>query len=535
VGRAHIILQAGGHGDTATWEADQRLTIGRLPSSDVVLDDASISRRHAEILYTETGWTVRDVGSTNGTLLNGVRIGRVGQRLQQGDRLQPGKVVLTVSGLEEESHSPVYPVDVATIADAPILAPPWGQATEFRVDAAAPGLSNRGEFAHSGSHGDVYVAGDPLRDFIATSLPGALESVGAQGGAVFLSDAPSKSPILKAGQGAGFSERSSQIDPALVQRCFQQMSPTVSATRTAMHDPAVHGPHNHAIPMDGVVSVLCVPLQQGRRAHGVLCLTRSDAHRPFSERDQVVAEAIATTMSAGIASADHLLQRQRHVFMQTALALAQAVDCRDPFCAGHTRRVTDYALLLAEELQLSSADYHHLQIGTPLHDIGMLSVDDAIVRKPGRLTPAELAEVHAHPGRGVALLRSIPQLEPILPIVGCHHEHWDGSGYPDGLIGDIIPLLARVVTIADVFDALTSDRAYRKALTPAEAFSYVQRNAGALFDPQCAHAFLRQSTRIEKLVRDRHTPSPTESKRELERLRASLEATGTRRMARAEA
>jgi HD-GYP domain-containing protein (c-di-GMP phosphodiesterase class II) len=253
-----------------------------------------------------------------------------------------------------------------------------------------------------------------------------------------------------------------------------------------------------------------------------LCLDRSEGQEPFTKREQRTAEAIATTLSAGIASAQQLLEHQRQLFIQTVLTLAQAVDSRDPFTIGHTQRVTEYALILAEELQISPADLHALQLGTPLHDIGKIGIDGAILRKPGRLTPAEQAEVHSHPVKGETLLATIPELAPVLPIVRSHHEHWDGTGYPDGLIGDAIAPLARLVTVADVFDAVTSDRAFRKALSIAEAFSYMQRNAGTLFDPQFAHAFVRLRPRLEKLLRDRGTVSATISKRELERLKESV-------------
>ena len=115
-------------------------------------------------------------------------------------------------------------------------------------------------------------------------------------------------------------------------------------------------------------------------------------------------------------------------------------------------------------MEVASVDYHYLQIGTPLHDIGKIGIDDAILRKPGRLSTAEFAEIQAHPTKGVAILARSPNFGAILPIVGSHHEHWDGSGYPDGLIGEVISPLALIVTVADVFDALTCDRPYRKAV-----------------------------------------------------------------------
>ncbi len=316
--------------------------------------------------------------------------------------------------------------------------------------------------------------------------------------------------VLKATCGAAAIERPAVYDPRLVQRCFQQDTSFLGTSGSAS-----------GTRRDNARSLLCVPLRPAQRLMGVVGFDRT-VSQPFSERDQLLAEAVANTMSAGIASAQQLLERQQSLFVQTLLSLAEAVDAREASFAGHTQRVTEYTLMLAEEMQATAAEYRLLQMGTPLHDIGKIGIDDAILRKPGRLTPAEFAEIQTHPTRGVALLQPIAELEPILPIVGSHHEHWDGSGYPDGLIGEIIPSLARIVTVADVFDALTCDRPYRKALNVAEAFAYVQRNAGSLFDPQCAQAFVRMRSRVEKAMHDRIANQTTMDRPELEAIRASL-------------
>ncbi len=331
---------------------------------------------------------------------------------------------------------------------------------------------------------------------------------------MFLAEAHARTLVLKASCSSGGSERGAAYDTRLIQRCFQQGTAIVG---TEVREPDL----GSTALMDGPRSVLCVPLRPAHRLRGVLCVERAPTH-PFSDRDQLLGEAVGNTMAAGIASARQLVDRQRALFMQTMLTLAQAVDCRDPYTAGHTQRVTEYVLLLAEEVQVTAADYHHLQIGTPLHDIGKIGVEEAILRKPGRLTTAEFAQIQAHPSNGVALLQSIPELDPVLPIVGSHHEHWDGSGYPDGLIGEIISPLARLVTVADVFDALMSDRPYRKALSMGEAFDYLQRNAGTLFDPQYSQAFLRLRPRVEKMVRERGAASVVLSQSDFPDLKESV-------------
>src|SRR5213079_2853411 len=132
----------------------------------------------------------------------------------------------------------------------------------------------------------------------------------------------------------------------------------------------------------------------------------------------------------------------------------------------------------------------HLQVGTPLHDVGKIGIEDAILRKPERLTPEEFELMKSHTVKGAAILEPVPDLAPVIPIVRSHHERWDGQGYPDGLKGEAIPRLARIVAVADAYDAMTSDRPYRKGMSPEVAFAEVEKQKGRQFDPKCAEAFL---------------------------------------------
>jgi HD-GYP domain-containing protein (c-di-GMP phosphodiesterase class II) len=154
-------------------------------------------------------------------------------------------------------------------------------------------------------------------------------------------------------------------------------------------------------------------------------------------------------------------------------------------------------LLLGRELDLSTEDQERIRVGTPLHDIGKIGIPDSILRKTGKLTPEEMEEMKSHPAKGVAILESYPALRPILSIVRSHHERWDGLGYPDGLAGEAIPLVARVVAVADAFDALTSDRCYRRGMDAAIAFEELRKHAGTQFDAGCVRAILAIKPQIE--------------------------------------
>ncbi len=306
------LLASGPEFEGQSWSAAERLRVGRVPGLEVVLEHPSVSRHHAELVLTEPGWVVRDMGSRNGTFLNGHRVGQAGRSVRAGDVVRFGRINATVS----------FP----------------GQPEAARVTVVEP------------------------------------ELVGQEG-----------------------------------------------------HD----------------------------------------------------------------------------LFLQTVEALAQAVELRDKYTGGHTQRVTNYALLLADQLGLSAADRYLLQVGTPLHDVGKIGVDDAVLRKPGPLTPREQDMMRSHTERGAAILQGIPGLAAVLPIIRSHHEHYDGSGYPDGLAGEDIPLLARVVAVADAFDAMTADRPYRRVLPLARAFAELRQRAGSQFDPRCVEAFLELRPCLEDLFRQR--------------------------------
>lgn len=172
-------------------------------------------------------------------------------------------------------------------------------------------------------------------------------------------------------------------------------------------------------------------------------------------------------------------------------ALHGALAAKDPSTHAHSERCAEYAGLLAKEMGLPVQQQAAVRIGALLHDIGKLAVPDDILLKPGPLNKAEWAAIRQHPLAGHHLLSQLPSLAEALPAVLHHHEHFDGSGYPEGLTGEDIPLVARILLVADAYDAMTSNRPYRQAMSSEAAIEELKRNAGAQFDPQVVEAFLR--------------------------------------------
>ena len=158
---------------------------------------------------------------------------------------------------------------------------------------------------------------------------------------------------------------------------------------------------------------------------------------------------------------------------------------------GHAARVTTLALRLAEGLRASEARLEAIRLGGPVHDIGKTAVDPAILHKPSALDPHELEEIRTHPVVGAEMIRGVASLKPALHCVLHHHERWDGGGYPFGLAGHEIPFEARVLAVADAYDAMTNDRPYRAAMSHEDAVAEVARCSGSQFDPQVAEAFLQ--------------------------------------------
>jgi response regulator RpfG family c-di-GMP phosphodiesterase len=168
----------------------------------------------------------------------------------------------------------------------------------------------------------------------------------------------------------------------------------------------------------------------------------------------------------------------------------KALELRDNVTEGHTQRVTELTLQIATQMGISEQEHIHIRRGALMHDIGKMAIPDAILKKPGSLDDDEWIEMRMHPIYAFDMLSRISYLAPSLAIPYCHHEKWDGSGYPRGIAGEKIPLAARIFAIADVWDALRSDRPYRKALPASTALDYIQENKGTHFDPQVVDAFL---------------------------------------------
>jgi hypothetical protein len=248
--------------------------------------------------------------------------------------------------------------------------------------------------------------------------------------------------------------------------------------------------------------LVTIPLMSRGKTIGVLAADRGMGAPPLTSEDRDILMAFSNHIAIAIENA-RLYQDLKSNYLSTVQSLALALEAKDPYTRGHSERVTLYALQIAEEMGLDLQTREALQCAGLLHDIGKIGVEEKILRKKGPLEEEEYDAVKLHPLIGARILRPIPLLGPGLDLIIRHHESFDGRGYPDGLRAEDIPLAARILKVADSYDAMTSDRPYRSRLSGEEARGELLSKSGSQFDPSVVEAFLRVLERDRRDVPER--------------------------------
>ncbi len=239
---------------------------------------------------------------------------------------------------------------------------------------------------------------------------------------------------------------------------------------------------------EGLVSLLSVPLMEKGKPIGILSVYTKKVHS-FRKREVELLSHFASQAAIAIRNAQ-LYKRLHQVYLNSIRALAAAIDARDKSTYGHSEQVAKYARAVAKEMRLSGERIEMLEHACRLHDIGKIGIHDYILTKPGKLNNKEWSEIRTHPTLGREILEPLEFLKEIVPLVRQHHERYDGKGYPDGLKGEEICLEARIISVADAYGAMTSERPYRLTYSSAKAKRELRNCAGRQFDPKVVKAFL---------------------------------------------
>ena len=317
-----------------------------------------------------------------------------------------------------------------------------------------------------------------LAGLLSTVLDEALGVLEVDVGYVVLRDRTTGQLDLRARRGAVTLTGDQLVDSAVTEWVTRERRPLLL------------NPGSAAAPPPGLVhATLCVPLADSDGAIGAIMVGSTESRDRFTSDDVRLLSTIANHATVAIRNVE-LFASLREAYLGTVRSLAAAIDAKDTYTRGHSERVAEYGTLVAQRMGLSEEECLALELAAYLHDIGKIGIPEGILRKPGRLDDEEFAVMKSHPIVGATILTPVEFPWPIMPVVRHHHEHFDGRGYPAGLKGNEIPLLARILTVADSFEAMVSDRPYRSGRAHRDALDEILRCSGSQFDPAVVDVFV---------------------------------------------
>jgi len=323
-----------------------------------------------------------------------------------------------------------------------------------------------------------------VHELNAKFLDFSLKMVHADGGSLLLVDQAGKLAITETA-GAHFEP------------IYWLSKPFVAASRLVaqQHEPLLikkssEPPPGNLPPIPGEIrSLISYPLKTASRVIGVLNLVRLATKDPFSSLDMEIINVLASQASIAIENV-RLYHNIRDNYLKTIKAFALAVEAKDEYTHGHSENVMQYTIYLAKKLGLSDTELELVKYAGLLHDIGKIGISENILNKTAKLTPQEFDEIKKHPELGARIISDVPFLKSLVPMVLHHHEFYNGNGYPAKIAGEAIPFGARILSVADAYEAMTSNRPYRKSLSKEVALNILKEEREKQFDPQIVDAFL---------------------------------------------
>ncbi len=480
------------------------VTVGRVAQCEIHIDDQAVSRRHCTLAVRGSDLLITDLDSANGTFLNDRPIKSATAR--PGDLIRVGSTILEFrdpaaahrspgtarmggdadSGMQSIVSRRIEPADVEWLSTATSAMP-------------ALALLQRAQRHLKTLHrvSEVLARARDLQALADAALQTILDVTAADRAAFVLRrEGANGEADVAASRLRNPSQGHFTLSRTIVADTITKGVSTFA--RDARTD--ARFADGESIIGQGIRSVMCVPLRTTDEILGALYVDSQSGPGRFTEEDLELLAAIGN--HAGVAlHRVRLLSELERLLLDTVRAIAATIDAKDGYTHRHSERVAALASRIAAEMGLGADHQELAELSALLHDVGKIAVPDSILNKPGRLTAEEFAEMQKHPVHGAQILANIqsPLVEAVLPGVRYHHERWDGTGYPEGLRGDAIPLLGRLLGVADFLDALTSARTYHAAKSLDEVVQLIVQNAGVHFDPTVADAVVRLHRRGELL------------------------------------
>lgn len=479
------------------------LTAGRGTQCEIHVDDQSVSRRHCTLEAVDGALRVTDLGSANGTFINEQPV--ASGAAHAGDVIRVGASVLDVRGAGSATDRATAPVVGSHDRGYESVIQKRFEPTRFEWLAPSAGGEQLALLERAQRHlatlhrvSELLAGARDIQGLSDATLRAILEVTAADRAALVLrrgGRTPGEAEV------AGARTRAASDVPFTVSRTL--VADVIDkGLSTFAHDASADDRFSdgQSVIQQNVRSVMCVPLRTSDEILGALYADSLSGAGRFNEADLELLSAIGN--QAGVAlHRVRLLGELERLLLDTIRAIAATIDAKDGYTHRHSERVALLAKRLGRELELTDEELETVELSGLLHDVGKIAVPDAILNKPGRLTADEFDAMKQHPGHGARILGNIQNASilAVLPGVRSHHEKWDGTGYPDGLRGEEIPLLARLLGVADVFDALTSARSYRVALPAQTAVDIIKDGAGTHFEASLSDLVVRLHQRGDLL------------------------------------
>jgi len=500
----------------------KKLLIGRDNSADIIVESEEVSKSHAIIYLKKDIYYIKDLESTNGIIVNGKKVSELA--LKDGDEINIGSVNLKfvdekvservieeiiniINDSEEEEADNLdlgssekmlesqvnHIVNVIELKNYNINTKPLINITSDFIDSYRELLAENAKLKNSAKAFKTLLnivefmsSIKNERRLLTTILETVIKLFKAKRGFIMLYNKELNRLVPYVSHNMGKSKTEEEFSSSIANKVFFQKQGVI--TSDAMDDPRFM--YGQSVINYGLHSVMCVPLNVRGKTLGVLYLDNKESRGCFKHEDLEFLLSFATQAAVSIENA-RLYQELRELYLSTIKILITALEAKDAYTQGHSKRVAEYALGIAKVMRLSYEECEKLEFSALLHDIGKIGIKDKVLNKKENLTQEEYDIIKQHPLTGAKIMTPLALLADKVSAVKYHHERWDGKGYPEGLKGEDIPLLARIIAVADTFDAMTTNRPYRAAMSLKKAAKEIFEKRGSQFDPLVVKAFMK--------------------------------------------